>query len=85
MIIDNTGKKDAKSRCLRLRKAFGDPLTPMHVSFFSSALNSFTTYNKFLERSDLQSYKVYPVTEDLVRRLAMRILTPQAIKRVSQR
>ena len=70
---------------MRLRKGFGDPLTPMHVPIFSSALNCFITYNKFLERSDLQSYKVYPVTEDLVRRLAMRILTPQAIKTDSQR
>ena len=80
LIIFNTGKKDAKSRCSRLRKAFEDPLTPIHLSFFSSALNVFTTYNKFLQRSDPLLYKVYPVTEDLVRRLVMHILTPQAIK-----
>ena len=80
LIIDNTGKKDAKSRCSRLKKAFGDPLAPIDLSFFSSALNVFTPYNKFLQRSDPLSNKVYPVTEDLVRRLAMRILTPQAIK-----
>ena len=79
MIIDATGKKDAKSRCSRLKKTFEDPLTPIHLTFFSSALNIFTTYNKFLQRSDPLSYKVYPVTKDLVRRLAMRILTPQAI------
>ena len=47
LIIDNNGKKDAKSRCLRLRKAFEDPLMPIHLSFFSSALNVFTTYDKF--------------------------------------
>ena len=80
LIIDNTGRKDAKSRYSRLSKAFEDPLTPIHLSFFSFALNVFTTYNKFLQRSDPLSYKVYPVTEDLVRSLAMRILTPQAIK-----
>ena len=55
-------------------------MTPIHLSFFSSALNVFTTYNKFLQRSDPLSYKVYPVTEDLVRRLAVHNLTPQAIK-----
>ena len=75
LIIDNTVKKDAKSRCSRLRKPFEDPLTPIHLSFFSSALKIFTTYNKFLQRSDPLPYKVYPVTEDLVRRLAMRTLT----------
>ena len=80
MIIDNTGKKDAKPRCSRLREAFEDPLMLIDLSFFSSALNVFTTYNKFLQRSDPLSYKVYPVTEDLVRRLAMRILTPKTIK-----
>ena len=80
MIIDATGKKDAKSRCSRLKKTFKDPLTPIHLSFFSSALNIFTTYNKFLQRSDPLLYKVYPTTKDLVRRLAMGILTPQAIK-----
>ena len=63
-----------------LRKAFEDPLTPIYFSFFSSALNIFTTYNKFLQRFDPLSYKLYPVIEDLVRRLAMRILTPQGIK-----
>ena len=73
LIIDNAGKKDAKSRCLRLRKAFEDPLTPTHLSFFSSALKVFTTYNKSLQRSDPLSYKVYLVT-------TMHILTPQALK-----
>ena len=73
LIINNTGKKDAKSRCLRLRKASEDPLTPTHLSFFPSALNVFTTYNKSLQRSDPLSYKVYSVT-------TMRILTPQDLK-----
>ena len=50
------------------------------IILFISALNVFTTYNKFLQRSDPLSYKLYPVTEDLVRRLVVRILTPQAIK-----
>ena len=79
-IIDNTWKKDAKSGFSRLKKAFEDPLTLIHLSFFSSVLNAFTTYNKFLQRSNPLSHKIYPVTEDLVRRLAMRILTPQVIK-----
>ena len=47
LIIDNTGKKDAKSRCSRLKKAFGDPLAPIDLSFFSSTLNVFSPYNKF--------------------------------------
>ena len=72
MIIDNIGKM-FQSRCLRLRKAFKDPLTPTHLSSFSSALNVFTTYNKSLQRSDPLSYKVYPVT-------LMHILTLQALK-----
>ena len=69
LVIDNTGKKDAKSRCSRLRKAFEDPLMPIHLSFFSPAPNLFTTYHKFSQRPDPLSYKVYPVTEDFVRRL----------------
>ena len=75
-----TGKKDVKPRCSKLREAFEDPLMLIDLSFFSSALNVFTTYNKFLQRSDPLSYKVYHVTENLVRRLAMHILTPQTIK-----
>ena len=50
------------------------------IILFISALNVFTTYNKFLQRSDPLSYKLYPVTEDLVRRLIMSISTPQTIK-----
>ena len=81
MILDATGKKKkAKSRCSRLKKTFEDLLSPIHLSFFSSALNIFTTCNTFLQRSDPLSYKVCPVTKDLVRGLAIRILTPQAIK-----
>ena len=33
-----------------------------------------------MQRSDPLSYKAYPITEDLVRRLAIHILTPWAIK-----
>ena len=65
---------------LEIKESIWRSFDALHLSFFSSALNVFTTYNKFLQRSDPLSYKVYSVTEDFVRRLAMRILTPQAIR-----
>ena len=65
---------------LEIKESILRSFDALRLSFFSSALNVFTTNNKFLQRSDPLSYKVYSVTEDFVRSIAMRILTPQAIK-----
>ena len=65
---------------LEIKESIWRSFDALRLSFFSSALNVFTINNKFLQRSDPLSDKVYSVTEDFVRSIAMRILTPQAIK-----
>ena len=48
------------------------------MSFHCLALKLFTTYNKFLQRSDPVAQKVYPV--NLIKRISVRFLTPEAEK-----
>ena len=42
-------------------------------------MNIFAIYNKFLQRADPLAYKVYPITRDLIKKIAMRFLKPEVI------
>ena len=80
IVLEPANKKSHKGRFSRLKKFFKDPLTEMHLSFYSSCLHLFTTYNKFLQRLDPLAHKVYPITQDLIKRISMRFLTPESIR-----
>ena len=47
----------------RLRNAYEDPLTEVHLYFYTSALPLFTNYNLFLQNGDPLAHKVYPMTK----------------------
>ena len=47
----------------RLRNAYEDPLTEVHLYFHTSALPLFTNYNLFLQNGDPLAHKVYPMTK----------------------
>ena len=72
--------KNSKNRFSRLQKAFRDPLTEIHLLFFSSSLQLFTSYNKFLQRSDPLAHNVYPMTQELIKKIAMRIMKHEVIR-----
>ena len=45
-------EKDSAKCFKRLSNDFSDPLTEVHVAFFTAALPFFTNYNKLLQRND---------------------------------
>jgi hypothetical protein len=53
-------------------KAYEDPLTEVHISFFTTALPLFTMFNLFLQRSDPLAHKIYPVIHELEKKIAQR-------------
>ena len=73
---DASGKKYS-TKFNRLKDAYEDPLTEVHLSFYASALSIFTTYNLFLQRGDPLAHKVYPVTDELTCKMAMRFTLPE--------
>ena len=64
----------------RLRNAYEDPLTEVHLYFYTSALPLFTNYNLFLQRGDFLANKVYPMTKELHRKIAIRFMKPDAFQ-----
>ena len=62
------------SRYKRLHTAYREPLTKVHLEFFSSALQLFAQYNLFLQRADPLARKVYPVTKSLLEKFCMRFI-----------
>ena len=74
-VTDNGG-----SRFRRLKSAFQNPLTEVHVAFYTAALPLFTHYNLFLQRSDPFADKVHPMTLELSRKIGMRFLQPSVLK-----
>ena len=79
---DETGNQ-IKSKFERLKKAFADPLTEVHISFFTAVLPLFTHFNSFFQRSDPQAHNVYPMTKGLARKIASRFLQPECLDNVS--
>ena len=63
-----------KVRGKRLKKAFSDPLTEVHVYFYANALPLFTHYKQFLQRLNMPAHMVKPVTNSLTRKIGMRFL-----------
>ena len=66
--------KDNTKCFKRLSNDFADPLTEVHVAFFTAALPIFTNYNKFLQRNDPLPRKVLPMTKSLARKIAGRFI-----------
>ena len=73
-------RDDKDARFLRLKASYEDLLTEVHVSFFTSALPMFTTYNKFLQRSDPLAHMVYPATKSLIKRVASCFIKPDVLQ-----
>ena len=76
--------KSCKARSKRLKKAFSDPLTEVHVSFYPDALPLFTQYNQFPQRSDPLAHLVKPVTYNLTRKIGMRFLISDVLDGVTE-
>ena len=77
--VDDGGKKLA-SRYNRLKNACADPLTEVHLNFFSSALPLFTQFNLFLQRGDPLAHKVDLMTKSLLQKLCMRFINPGVLE-----
>lgn len=71
-------------RFLRLQKAFSDPMTEIHLLFYSSAFPSFTTFNKFLQREDPCVQWVYGYITDLLKVVMGKFLKPTVIRSSTQ-
>ena len=67
-------EKDSTKRFKRLSNDFADPLTEVHVAFFTAALPIFTNYNKFLQRNDPLPHKILPMTKSLALKIAGRFI-----------
>ena len=80
---EDDDEKRTKKRFKRLKKAFVDPLTEVYISFFTSALQLFTHYNFFLQRSDPQTHNVHPMTQSLIKKIASRFLKREALSNVT--
>ena len=78
---DGDGKK-LSTKFARLKAAYEDPLTEIHLLFFTSSLRLFTEYNLFLQSGDPLAHKVFPMTQNLVRKIASRFLTPECYRDV---
>ena len=57
-----------------MKTAYEDPLTEVHLLFYTACLPLFTNYNLFLQRGDPLAHKVYPMTKELIRKIASRFL-----------
>ena len=73
---DASGRK-YPTKFKRLKDAYEDVLTEVRLSFYASTLSILTNYNLFLQRGDPLAQKVYPVTNELTRKLAMRFMLPE--------
>ena len=49
--------KSLETKFKRLKKAYEDPLTEVHLAFYTAALPLFTSYNLFLQRGDPLAHK----------------------------
>ena len=74
---DETSKKlTTKFKCLQ--NAYGDPPTEVQLYFYTSALPLFTNYNLFFQTGDPLAHKVYPMTKELHKKIAIRFMKPDA-------
>ena len=78
------GDDNCGTRFRRLKSAFQNPLTEVHVAFFTAALPLCTHYNLFLQRSDPLAHKVHPMTIELARKIGIRFLQPSVLKSLSK-
>ena len=51
-----------------MKTAYDDPLTEVHLLFYTVCLPLFMNYKLFLQRGDPQAHKVYPMTKELIRK-----------------
>ena len=75
-LIDK-GDSDEKSpgtRFSRLRKVYANPMSEVYLQFYANELPLFTTYNKFLQRSDPLAHKVASTTGVLMHKIGVRFL-----------
>ena len=64
------GEKSLSAKFKRLKTAYEDLLTEVHLLFYTACLPLFTNYNLFLQRGDPLAHKVYPMTKELIRKIA---------------
>ena len=65
-------EKDSTRRFKRLSNDFADPLTEVHVAFFTATLPIFTNCKKFLQRNDSLPHIILPMTISFARKIAGR-------------
>ena len=51
-----------------MKTAYDDPLTEVHLLFYTVCLPLFMNYKLFLQRGDPQAHKFYPMTKELIRK-----------------
>ena len=76
-------RDDKDARFLRLQASYQDPLTEVHLSFYTSSLTIFTRYNKFLQRSYPLTHKVYLATRSLAHKIASRLIKPDVLQQTN--
>ena len=85
-VIDKgAGPADEPSKKLttkfkRLQNANENPLTEVHLYFYTSALSLLSNYNLFLQRRHPLVHEVYPMTKELHRKIAIRFIKPDAFQ-----
>ena len=57
--------KNTNAKFRRIKNVFLDLLTEVHLLFFANALPFFMHFNAYLQSSDPQAHKVYPMTKEL--------------------
>ena len=72
--------KKLTTKFKRLQNAYKDLLTQVHLYFYTSVLPLFTNYNLFLQRGDPFAHKVYPMTKELHRKIAIKFMKPDAFQ-----
>ena len=64
-------KKSPVKRFSRLQKVYENPTSDVYLQFYANALPLFTTYNKFLQRSDPLAHKVASTTGKLIHNIGV--------------
>ena len=74
MFLSEDEKDSTKHFKRLLSNDFADPLTEVHVAFFTVVLPVFRNYNKFLQRNDPLPHKVLPMAKYLACKIAGRFI-----------
>ena len=79
LVMMKSQEKSTGARFKQLKKSFPEPMTKAYRKFFSMALPLFTSYNLFRQRPDLLAHMVYPITKDLIQKIAKLFLKLEVI------